>query len=221
LDLEEFTVRMLGATSDARAVWLLSSRGRDRAALVRLDVATGAETLVHGDERLDVEWVAISDRTGEPVAAFTYPGRQAIHFLDRALGADVERVRRETALAGLYLVNHDDDERLLTVELFTEKGPEHWLIDRRRGERRLLGRHPILAFADGLSLTEPIELTARDGVRPGTGARSGSSRSGSTRARCTTTSSTPCSGRCSAASRTRRGWPSTAAATAATRRWWG
>jgi dipeptidyl aminopeptidase/acylaminoacyl peptidase len=162
--LEEFNLRLLGATLDARAIWLLSSRGRDRAALVRLDVATGAESLVHADDRLDVEWVTLSERTGGPLAVFTYPGRQAIHFADRALGTDLARLMRERP-TGLYLVGLDDEERLVTVEAFTEKGPEHWLVDRRSGERRLLGRHPILAFADALGTTEPIELTARDGVR--------------------------------------------------------
>lgn len=163
-DLEEFNLRMLAATPDGRGVWLLSSRGRDRSALVRIDIATGVESLVYEDERLDVEWVTMSERTGAPLAAFTYPGRQAIHFVDRTLGADLALLRRATP-TGFYIVSLDDEERLVTVEVFTEKGPEHWLVDRRTRERRLLGRHQMLAFADSLSTTDPIELTARDGVR--------------------------------------------------------
>jgi dipeptidyl aminopeptidase/acylaminoacyl peptidase len=163
-DLEEFNVRMLGATPDARALWLLSSRARDRAALVQLEVATGRESLVREDAALDIEWVSMSDRTGAPVAVFTYPGRQAIHFVEEALGRDLEGLRG-AAPTGLYLVSADDEERRVTLELFTEKGPEHWLVDRRTGERRRLARHQMLAFADALSTTEPIELTARDGVR--------------------------------------------------------
>ena len=163
-DLEEFDVQMLGATPDARGLWLLSSRGRDRRVLVRVDLSTGTETVVHEDGGLDVEWVVMSQRTRSPVAAFTYPGRQVVHFFDRALGADFERLRGP-APRGMYLVSSDDEERLVTVELFTEKGPEHWLLDRHTGERRLLGRHQMLAFVDALSTTEPIELTARDGVR--------------------------------------------------------
>ena len=163
-DLEEFDLRMLGATPDGRGLWLVSSRGRDRSALVRLDIGTGEESVVYEDERLDVEWVTMSEQTGAPLAAFTYPGRQAIQFLDRALGADLAVLRRQTP-TGFYIVSLDDAERLVTVEVFTEKGPENWLVDRRTGQQRLLGRHPILAFADSLSPTDPIELTARDGVR--------------------------------------------------------
>ena len=162
-DLEEFNLRLLSASADKRTLWMLSGRARDRAALVRLDIETGVETVVHEDPRLDIEWVVMSPRTGEPLAAFTYPGRQAIHFLDRELGRDLERADTQ-APRGLHLVAADDEERLITIEVFTEKGPEHWLVNRSTGERRLLARHPILAFLDRLGRTEPIELRARDGV---------------------------------------------------------
>src|SRR6058998_1024573 len=45
LDLEEFNLQMLGLTPDDRGLWLLSSRGRDRLSLVRVDVASGSESL--------------------------------------------------------------------------------------------------------------------------------------------------------------------------------
>ncbi|MGH7324154.1 MAG: S9 family peptidase [Candidatus Rokuibacteriota bacterium] len=163
-DLEEHNTRMLGVTPDDRALWLLSGRGRDRRSLVRVDIASGAETLVHEDSRLDLEWVVMSQRTREPLAAFTYPGRQSIHFFDRSLGRDVELLRGNTP-TGFYILSLDDDERLVTVEIFTEKGFENHLVDRRSKERRLLGRSQMLAFADSLGTTEPITLTARDGVR--------------------------------------------------------
>ena len=85
LDLEEFNLQMLGVTPDDRGLWLLSSRGRDRLSLVRVDLATGAESLVHEDPRLDLEWAIMSARTRTPLAVVTYPGRQAIHFFDPSL----------------------------------------------------------------------------------------------------------------------------------------
>jgi len=162
-DLEEFNVRMLGVTPDDRGLWLLSSVRRDRLALVRLDTATGEESVVYEDRQLDLDGVTLSERTRSPLAAFTNPGRPAVHFFDRALGADLEPLRRDTP-TGLSIMSVDDDERLVTVRMFMEKGDEHWLVDRRTGERRLLGRHQMLAFADSLATTEPIELAARDGV---------------------------------------------------------
>src|SRR5206468_2933696 len=89
LDLEEFNLQMLGLTPDDRGLWLLSSRGRDRLSLVRVDVASGSESLVYDDPELDLEWVGMSERTREPLAVVTYPGRQAIRFFDAALAADL------------------------------------------------------------------------------------------------------------------------------------
>ena len=163
LDLEEFNVQMLGVTPDDRGLWLLSSRGRDRLSLVRVDLATGAETLVHEDPRLDLEWAIMSERSRSPVAVVTYPGRQATHFFDPMLEADLEILRQDTR-TGFHLFSFDADERLVTVQVFTEKGYENFLVDRRTKERRFLGRHQMVQFADALATTESIALTARDGV---------------------------------------------------------
>jgi dipeptidyl aminopeptidase/acylaminoacyl peptidase len=155
---------MLGVTADDRGLWLLSSHRRDRRSLVRLDLRTGAETLVHEHPSLDVERVLMSERARAPLAAITYPGRQAIHFFDRALEEDLERLRggRPT---GLHILSVDRDERWMTVEAFTEKGGEYYLVDRRTKEQTLVRRSQMLTFADSLAIMEPITVAARDGVR--------------------------------------------------------
>ncbi len=163
LDLEEFNLQMLGMTPDDRGLWLLSSRGRDRLSLVRVDLATGAEALVHEDPRLDLEWAIMSGRTHSPLAVVTYPGRQALHFFDPSLQADLEPLRREVP-TGMHILSLDDAERLVTVEVFTEKGFESYLVDRPTRTRTLLGRSQMNRFADALGTTEPIRLSARDGL---------------------------------------------------------
>ena len=111
LDLEEFNLQMLGLTPDDRGLWLLSSRGRDRLSLVRVDVASGSESLVYDDPELDLEWVGMSERTREPLAVVTYPGRQAIRFFDAALEADLAVFRRHSP-TGLRLLSFDDGEKI-------------------------------------------------------------------------------------------------------------
>src|SRR5437667_50848 len=46
LDPEEYA-RAVGFTADRSGLWLLTNHGRDRYALVRLDLATGAMTVAH------------------------------------------------------------------------------------------------------------------------------------------------------------------------------
>jgi dipeptidyl aminopeptidase/acylaminoacyl peptidase len=164
LDLEEFNLQMLGVTPDDRGLWLLSSRGRDRLSLVRVDLETGAETLVYADPQLDLEWAIMSERTRAPVAVVTYPGRQAIHFFDPSLQADLQLLQGADP-TGFHVLSFDADEQLVTVQVFTEKGYETYLVDRRTKERRFLGRSQMVQFADALGATEPIALTARDSLR--------------------------------------------------------
>jgi dipeptidyl aminopeptidase/acylaminoacyl peptidase len=162
-DLEEFDVGLLGVTPDDRGLWLLSSRGRDRRSLLRVEIETGAETLVHEHPRVDVEWIRLSERTRAPLAAYAAPDYPATHVFDPVLAADLRRLRRATT-TGLRILSLDDEERRATVEVFTDKGYEFYLLE-RGAEPRQLGRSHTMAFAHALATVEPIVVTSRDGLR--------------------------------------------------------
>jgi dipeptidyl aminopeptidase/acylaminoacyl peptidase len=163
LELEEFNLALLGPTPDDAGLWMLSGRGRDRRALVRLDLATGDERVVHEDPEVDVEDAVISGLTHRPLVALTYPDRQVIHFLDDALKMDLAPLRGVEG-GSLALTSFSDDDQLVTVVVSTEKGSHNYLVDRRTRHTRLLGRSHILKRADALATTEPIAFRARDGV---------------------------------------------------------
>jgi len=161
-DLEEMESRMLGVTADGGALWMLSSRGRERRALVQVDLASGAETVVAEDPIVDIEWVTLSRRTREPVAVFTHPDYPRVRFLHPPLAAAARRL--ESGAAGLSLTSLDDDDRRFVVQRYTEKGYETFLLDAEEAPR-LLGRSPSMAFAEALGSTAPIVVEARDGLR--------------------------------------------------------
>jgi dipeptidyl aminopeptidase/acylaminoacyl peptidase len=163
LDLEETESRMLGVTADGGGLWMLSSHGRERRALVRVDLATGAETVVHADPEVDIDWVTLSQRTREPLAVFTNPDYPRVRVLPPALAAAVDRLIG-AGPAGAQIVSLDDADRRAVVAIYTEKGYANWLIA-GDGEPVLLGRSHTLAFADALGRTEPIAVDARDGLR--------------------------------------------------------
>src|SRR5438132_2001880 len=162
-DLEEFDASMLGLTADGRGLWLLSSRGRDRRSLVRVDLVTGAETLAYQHPRVDVDRVILDERVRAPVAAFATPDYPAAHFLDPQLAAALATLPRPPH-SGLRLHSLDDGGERVTVEVFTERGVEYFLVERGR-DPVLLARSASMMFADALGTTEPIVFDARDGVR--------------------------------------------------------
>jgi hypothetical protein len=62
-------VQVLKFNRDGDAVYMLSNRGRDKVALVRLDVITGNETVVYAHPEVDVSAVQLDRRTLEPALA--------------------------------------------------------------------------------------------------------------------------------------------------------
>ena len=162
-DIEEFDTRLLGVTSDGAGLWLTSSRGRDRRALVRVDIVTGAETMVHEHRDVDVDWVTVDRVTGQPVAAFAVPDYPVWHFFRPELAAAVAPLARPSSF-GLRILSLDDHGRRATVEIFTERGSEHFLVEPGR-DPVPLGRSESMAFADQLGTTEPVIIQARDGLR--------------------------------------------------------
>jgi dipeptidyl aminopeptidase/acylaminoacyl peptidase len=162
LDLEEYAWPV-GFTADRMALWLITNHGRDRYALVRLDMATGAKTVAHEHPVSDVESARVSRITGDPLFAMAYPGYQDTRFFDAALGADLAPVRAPEP-SGVRLLSFDDAERLATVEIYRDRGAEYYLLDRQTRARRLLGRSAIAPYADRLARVEPISLKSRDGL---------------------------------------------------------
>jgi dipeptidyl aminopeptidase/acylaminoacyl peptidase len=162
-DLEEFDAHMLGVTPDDRGIWLRSGRGRDRSALVKVDLRTGVETVVYEHPEVDVDWVTLDWQRQRPIAAFVTPGYPEVHFLRADLAAAVAPLRR-SARAGLRILSVDARGGHATVETFTERVREYFLVEPGRDPVRL-GQSDSSAFAERLGTTEPVVIRARDGVR--------------------------------------------------------
>ncbi|HEY3065926.1 MAG TPA: S9 family peptidase [Methylomirabilota bacterium] len=162
-ELEEFDAHMLGMTPDDRAMWLRSGRGRDRTAFVKVDLETGRETVVYEHPELDVEWVTLDWQRQGPVAAFVSPGYPEVHFFRADLATAVAPLRTGTH-AGVRVLSLDARGQRATVETFTERMREYFLVEPGRDPVRL-GQSASSAFADRLGTTEPVVIRARDGVR--------------------------------------------------------
>jgi len=156
-------VQFLYFTADDVGMWLLSNRGRDRTSLVRLDLRTGAETVVYEESTVDVGGVYVSELTRQPVWAVSCPDYPKIHFFNSEFEAAFESVFNDKP-AGLSLISVDNGERLFTVSVYTERGIDYYLVDSETGEKRLLERHPIVKYASELSPVQPVSFKSRDGL---------------------------------------------------------
>lgn len=146
-----------------QAAWALSNRGRDKTALVKLELATGAESVVHAAPEVDVDHVLISKKTHAPLMVHSMPDYPRQDVFDPRLRA------RLTALANgkpmeIYVTSTDDDEHTMTVSAVTDRGAKSYLYAGNAAEPELLGESSLSRLASRLSSTQPISFTSRDGL---------------------------------------------------------
>ncbi|MHC2333276.1 S9 family peptidase [Bradyrhizobium sp. USDA 4454] len=158
------TTRILDFSEDGNTMYLIDSRGRDKAAFFALDMTTRQTTLLAADEDADIVR-AIFDEHRRPIAALAVTDRVRWHAIDPGVSQDLADLTRHGG-GDITFVSNSDDLRLGSVyyERDTESG-EYALLDRKTREvHKLFTQRRVL---DGLALRklEPVVITARDGLR--------------------------------------------------------
>jgi dipeptidyl aminopeptidase/acylaminoacyl peptidase len=156
--------------SEKGKAWAWSNVGRDKAALVEVDLAGGRETVLAQHPVVDVSLAFYARFSSGAIAYSTDDGWPAIRYLDAALGEEVRRATQK-ALAGGAL---DEAPRIVQPQSSSEDG-RRWvlaarsdydyaelLLDRATGEvQRLDPREPERRAA--LSSVQPYSFQASDG----------------------------------------------------------
>lgn len=156
------TVIPFGLDDDGRQAWAFSNRGRDKLALVRFDLDSGTEELVHTDPEVDLDSVVLSPRTRQPLVIHSMPGYPAREVTDAALARHLDALA-EGQPADVQIASMDDSETVLTVAVTTDRGRRSYLL--REGQApRLLGENSLSLVGADLAATRPIRVTSRDGL---------------------------------------------------------
>lgn len=158
-------VAPLGFDDSGRSILMLDSTGRDRAALVRVEVASGQKTVIGESKRADVSDVWLSETSLEPQAygaqylkpdlqPLSADAKAALEYLRDKLNGELEVVSRSR-----------DDMRWVLIEHSPTTAPRAYLFDRRDGQslRLLFSLNPQLA-SQPLQPMTPVEIGARDGL---------------------------------------------------------
>jgi dipeptidyl aminopeptidase/acylaminoacyl peptidase len=156
------SLRMLGFQS-LRYAWALSNRGRDKRALVRLDLRDGSEEPVYEAPDVDVGGAAVQD-SGWVRHAWAWPARQEWRFFDATLQADLAPFLRQPRTV-LRILSEDRQLRLITFATRTDTGSEKtYLLNRATRDLKVLAEPVLAAHAEHLARMEPVTFQARDGV---------------------------------------------------------
>jgi dipeptidyl aminopeptidase/acylaminoacyl peptidase len=148
--------------AEAKRVFCRDSRGRDTAALTRIDLATGDTTLIAAHDEADIGSVINDLETREPLAYSVMAERLSYFALDPRLEADIGFLRE--ARIGDWSISartEDDDVWILSTTSDTRPSIDY-LYDRPAGSLRELHRgRPEL---DGAPLVpmRPVTVRSRD-----------------------------------------------------------
>lgn len=155
----------LQVSDDHHFLWSLSNRGRDKIALVKLDLGTGQEDVFYADPRVDVSHAFISRKTGQPMALTLEPGSQEWRFFDPRLQALADKLKPASAVR-MDVSSVSRDENQLVVAVQDSSGGRYLLVDAAKQESTLLGELSIsrINVISPLPKQRPVSFAARDGL---------------------------------------------------------
>lgn len=161
---DTFTTGPAALDADGGIVYMTDSRGRDRAVLLAVDLATGEETLLAEDAHADVESVLQHPRTGRARAVTFNYDRRRTEVLEPEVAADFAHLSAQ--LPGeLQLLSTTLDDRLWIVGSMVDDGPYRYYLYERKG-RKLDLLFTNRTALEGFTLAKmhaPI-VRARDGL---------------------------------------------------------
>ena len=161
---DALTSQFVGFDVAGTTLYALDSRGRDKAALVTIDVDTGAPKVLAESSKADVSDTLTHPATGKVQAAQIVYLRDEWQVIDPAVEADIEFL--DANARGQWKVtsrSRDDKQWTVQVDRVTEP-IAFWLYDRGAKQfTKLFTARPNLEGAP-LSPMYPVEIKARDGL---------------------------------------------------------
>jgi dipeptidyl aminopeptidase/acylaminoacyl peptidase len=161
-DIDGF--HLIDLDTDGNTLYLIDSRGRDKAALFALDMTTRETKLLAADDEADIVQVVL-DEERRPFAALANRDRARWYAVDASAAQDLADLARHGS-GDINILSNSADRRMVSVfyERDSESG-EFALLDRETREvRKLFVQRKALAEVP-LRKMQPVTIPARDGLR--------------------------------------------------------
>lgn len=155
---------MLGFSDDGKILYMLDSRGRDKAALFAVDMATRQSKLLAEDDEADIIGVEFEPKTRRPLAAFANKDRLRWHPIDPSMKDDLARFASFNS-GDIEFTGRSIDGRKITASFNRDTASgESALIDRATGKVQSLYKYRPALEKLTLQPMQPVVIPARDGL---------------------------------------------------------
>lgn len=161
---DAMSTRPIEFSDDGKELYWLDSRGRDKAAVVVQDMATGALRSLAEDDRADFFELALEPLSYRPIAAASTFTRKQWHVIDPTYAEDHAFLTKVSS-GDLMGASLSDDKQHWVVYYEQDAAPGRFLYyDRaKRDARFLFTRRPALENVPLVPM-EPVVVRARDGL---------------------------------------------------------
>ena len=153
-----------GFTADGKTLYWIDSRGRDTAALLAQDVATGAKTIVAQNDRADIGGALANPRTGRVEAYGVNYLKNEWVPVGSAVKGDLDFLKsRLNGQINVTSRTHADDKWIVAVDPVTAPSAAYLYDRKARTLTKLYTTRPELEGAP-LAAMYPVEIKTRDGL---------------------------------------------------------
>jgi len=150
--------------AEAKTLFLRDSRGRDKSALTRVDVASGAIRLVAESDKADIGHVVTDRDSYEPLAYAVERERLEYVALDDRIRADLDFLNARD-IGDWGIASRSEDDSLWVVSAASDTSPSvDYLYDRHAKTLRILHRARPELMGAPLRPMRPVTIKSRDGL---------------------------------------------------------
>jgi dipeptidyl aminopeptidase/acylaminoacyl peptidase len=158
------TSRPLHLSADGTSLYMLDSRGRDTAALNKIDLADESTSLLAADCRFDLCGMIVDGRTQEPIAYAVQAERLTHIALTRDIEPDIDFLNG-SGLGDWRITSQSEDDSVWLVSSNSDvEPPRTGLYDRRRRTLHTLFEHRPALSGLPLAQMRPVTIRSRDGM---------------------------------------------------------
>jgi dipeptidyl aminopeptidase/acylaminoacyl peptidase len=161
---DSLTTATIGIEGAGTSALMQSSVGRDKAALVRVDLASGKQSVLGASDQADVETIWVEPRTLAPQAYTVNYLKPEINVLNPSVQKDVTLLTKELG-DGFAITNRMlDDSSWVVVTNDATQPAVTYIYERKAGKiTKLFDQRPALAKAPLVPM-QSLELKSRDGM---------------------------------------------------------
>jgi dipeptidyl aminopeptidase/acylaminoacyl peptidase len=155
---------VLSFSGDGGSLLMISAAGANTGRLTRIDLATGAATVLAEDPAADVSGAMLHPDTRDPQIVTIVSERMSYVVLDSSVETDLKAVRALHPGDPMF-AGRDEADATWLIGFTNDTGPiPYFLYDRATQSGRLLFEHQPALSRYELAPMEPFSYTARDGL---------------------------------------------------------